>query len=369
MALWACFLVQLAGLLYLLSCVPYVVCGELHINHVDHHTQTMQSDDCDWFLGSWVQDDSYPLYDASNCPFIGTGFDCLKNGRADKEYLTYRWKPNQCDLPRFNGQEFLERLRGKRMLFVGDSLGFNQWKSLTCMLHSAVPSTNYTFTETKGGGTFSFQEYGVSVMIKKNGFLVDVVVDEKIGRILKLDSISTGNQWLGFDVLIFNSYHWWTHKGRYQTWDYFQVGDKLIKEMDRVEAYKIAMTTWAKWVDENIDPSKTRVFFQGVSAVHVIGADWDEPGAKQCIGQTTPVNGSAYPGGSLPAEDVLRSIISRMKKPAFLMDITLLTQLRKDGHPSVYAGQGKALVDCSHWCLAGVPDSWNELLYAALLRK
>lgn len=53
-------------------------------------------------------------------------------------------------------------------------------------------------------------------------------------------------------------------------WDYFQVGDKLIKEMDRVEAYKIAMTTWAKWVDENIDPSKTRVFFQGVSAVHVM---------------------------------------------------------------------------------------------------
>ncbi|RVW59187.1 Protein trichome birefringence-like 42 [Vitis vinifera] len=338
----------------------------------------MQSDDCDWFLGSWVQDDSYPVYDASNCPFIGTGFDCLKNGRADKEYLTYRWKPNQCDLPRFNGQEFLERLRGKRMLFVGDSLGFNQWKSLTCMLHSAAPALT-TPSQRQGrrhiflsavlpSGFVSFlsllQEYGVSVMIKKNGFLVDVVVDEKIGRILKLDSISTGNQWLGFDVLIFNSYHWWTHKGR---WDYFQVGDKLIKEMDRVEAYKIAMTTWAKWVDENIDPSKTRVFFQGVSAVHVIGADWDEPGAKQCIGQTTPVNGSAYPGGSLPAEDVLRSIISRMKKPAFLMDITLLTQLRKDGHPSVYAGQGKALVDCSHWCLAGVPDSWNELLYAALL--
>ena len=47
------------------------------------------------------------------------------------------------------------------------------------------------------------------------------------------------------------------------------MGDELIKEMDRVEAYKIAMATWAKWVDENIDPSKTRVFFQGVSAVHV----------------------------------------------------------------------------------------------------
>ena len=104
--------------------------------------------------------------------------------------------------------------------------------------------------------------------------------------------------------------------------------------------------------------------FVGFSLIR--GSEWGEPGAKQCIGQTEPVKGSVYPGGRLPAEDALRSIIRGMKNPAFLLDITLLTQLRKDGHPSVYAGQGKALVDCSHWCLAGVPDSWNELLYAAL---
>jgi hypothetical protein len=23
--------------------------------------------------------------------------------------------------------------------------------------------------------------------------------------------------------------------------------------------------------------------------------------------------------------------------------------------------------DCSHWCLPGIPDSWNELLYSTLL--
>ncbi|KAK8527527.1 hypothetical protein V6N12_054734 [Hibiscus sabdariffa] len=73
--------------------------------------------------------------------------------------------------------------------------------------------------------------------------------------------------------------------------------------MDHMEAYSIAMTTWANWVDNNMDPSKTRVLFQGVAAVHL----------------------KAYHKGC------------KMTKTVYLLDITLLTQLRKDGYPSVFA--------------------------------
>ncbi|KAJ4726509.1 Trichome birefringence-like family [Melia azedarach] len=321
---------------------------------------------CNYFEGSWVHDNSYPLYTSWTCPFLKGGFDCLRNGRPDQDYLKYKWKPAACDLPRFDGQDFLERYRGKKIMFVGDSLSNNMWLSLACMLHSAVPNSNYTIT-TKGLlSTFFLQEYGTSVMWLKNGFLVDLVYD-KIGKILKLDSISSDSQWLEMDTLIFNTYHWWMHTGASKTWDYFQVGSKIVKEMDRMEALKIALTTWGKWVDSNIEFSKTKVFFQGVAAVHYDGREWGDPAAKNCNGQTEPVKGSKYPGPSHPGEAVVKSVISSMAKPAYLLDITLLTQLRKDGHPSVYTGKGKALDDCSHWCLAGVPDTWNQLLYTTLI--
>lgn len=54
----------------------------------------------------------------------------------------------------------------------------------------------------------------------KNGFLVDLAY-EKIGAVLKLDSISTGNLWKGVDTLIFNTFHWWTHTGHYQTYGFY----------------------------------------------------------------------------------------------------------------------------------------------------
>ena len=77
-----------------------------------------------------------------------------------------------------------------------------------------------------------------------------------------------------------------------------------------------------------------------------------------------PLSGSTYPGGSLPAASIVSRVLSSMKKPVYLLDITTLSQLRKDAHPSTYGAAGGS--DCSHWCLPGLPDTWNQLLYAAL---
>ena len=45
---------------------------------------------------------------------------------------------------RFNGKDFLKRFKGKKIMFVGDSLSENQWESLICMVHAAIPQAQFS---------------------------------------------------------------------------------------------------------------------------------------------------------------------------------------------------------------------------------
>lgn len=70
----------------------------------------------------------------------------------------------------------------------------------------------------------------------------------------------------------------------------------------------------------------------------------------------------------------LERVIQDMKTSVIYLNITKLTDHRKDAHPSIYRTEQTVVhsavhpEDCSHWCLPGVPDTWNELLYASLLK-
>ncbi|KAK9085796.1 hypothetical protein Sjap_026207 [Stephania japonica] len=349
-------------LLLLLTFLLYIAEGE----RVDSlEVVATKRSSCDLFDGTWVFDDTFPLYNSSACPFFEKQFDCLRNHRPNQLYLKYRWKPNGCELPRFDGLDFMMRYSGKKIMFVGDSLSLNQWQSLTCMLHTSDPQAKYTLTQINGLSTFTILKYNIKVMLNRNAFLIDIVGESR-GRVLKLDSIDNGKEWLGADMLIFNTWHWWLHTGRKQPWDLIVEGNTTYKDMNRLIAYEKALTTWRKWVDKNVDLTKTSIFFQGVSPDHSNGIDWGEPKANNCLGRSVPFDKSTYPAGQHPAETILKKVLNQLTKPVYLLDVTKLSQLRIDGHPSAYGFSSKKFPDCSHWCLAGVPDTWNQLLYASL---
>ena len=106
------------------------------------------------------------------------------------------------------------------------------------------------------------------------------------------------------------------------------------------------------------------------------GGQWNSGGA--CDHETEPIKNETYLSQYPSKMVVLEKILRNMKTPVSYLNVTRMTDYRKDGHPSVYRKQSLTeeerrsplrYQDCSHWCLPGVPDSWNELLYAELLVK
>lgn len=75
-----------------------------------------------------------------------------------------------------------------------------------------------------------------------------------------------------------------------------------------------------------------------------------------------------------PHVPIVKQVLQKTRYPVTLLDITGLTEFRKDGRPSVYSPDYNSeqrknpdvFGDCSHWCLPGVAETWNELLNASL---
>ena len=98
---------------------------------------------CDIFSGNWIHYPKRPYYYTNKtCSYIQEQQNCMKYGRPDREFLEWGWKPNECELPRFDATQFLKVLKGKSMAFVGDSVGRNHIQSLLCLL-SAVSELSF----------------------------------------------------------------------------------------------------------------------------------------------------------------------------------------------------------------------------------
>ena len=75
--------------------------------------------------------------------------------------------------------------------------------------------------------------------------------------------------------------------------------------------------------------------------------------------------------------NVVTKVVKKMKVPVTFINITQISEYRIDAHASVYTETGGKVftkeeqanphnADCIHWCLPGVPDTWNQIFLAML---
>lgn len=345
-------------------------------------------DICEITEGKWVYSRSFkPLYSDQTCPYLDRQVSCAKNGRSDSDYQRWEWKPDECSLPRFDPNRALRKLRGKRLMFVGDSLQRGQWQSFVCLVDSVIPDGQKKMKRGRVHSVFTVKEYNATIEFYWAPFLVESNSDVKIigdpkQRILKVDSVAKhAKHWLDVDYLVLNTYVWWMSGLKINSlWGSFANGEEGYEQLEAPVAYRIGLKTWANWVDSTIDTNKTRVFFTTMSPTHMRPVEWGNKEGIKCFNETRPVRKRGHWGSGSDKRimNVVADVVGKMKVPVTVINITQISEYRVDAHTTIYTESGGKLLtekqkadpfhhaDCIHWCLPGLPDTWNQIFLALL---
>ncbi|GJM88344.1 hypothetical protein PR202_ga04397 [Eleusine coracana subsp. coracana] len=144
----------------------------------------------------------------------------------------------------------------------------------------------------------------------------------------------------------------------------------------------MAFREMLQWVRDNMDFNTTRVFFTSMSPTHGKSQDWGGAPGGNCYNETTMVEDPGY-WGSDSRRSVMRVIrgdhgraTAQTCRSPSSTSRSCRSTARTRTHPSTRSSgrrptpeqlaDPKTYADCVHWCLPGLQDTWNELLYTKL---
>ncbi|CAH8342607.1 unnamed protein product [Eruca vesicaria subsp. sativa] len=343
---------------------------------------------CNYAKGKWVADKKRPLYSGFECKqWLSSMWACRVMGRPDFSFERYRWVPRGCNMPQFNRFTFLRRMQNKTIAFIGDSLGRQQFQSLMCIATGGKESPEvknvgweYGLVTPKGaprpdGWAYRFPSTNTTILFYWSASLSDLIpmnnTDPPPLTAMHLDRPPAFmRKYLHrFNVLVLNTGHHW-NKGKIEGNHWVmhvngtRVKGKFLKDISHAKAFTIHSVV--KWLDAQLllHP-RLRVFFRTISPINWNG---------NCNNTVPLSRGSEIKGNGGSMDRVVESAVNGTRVK--ILDVTALSELRVEAHiagsklkpkkPSNVTSTAPTVNDCLHWCLPGIPDTWNELLIAQI---
>ncbi|VVB06868.1 unnamed protein product [Arabis nemorensis] len=346
----------------------------------------VSSTKCDLFTGDWIPDPKGPSYTSLSCNHIQDFQNCMLNGRPDVDYLFWRWKPRDCDLPRLNPSQFLHSMKNKWLAFIGDSIARNHVQSLICIL-SQVESVQEIYHD-KGyqSKIWRFPSHNFTLSVVWAPFLIKFETVGSSDIQLYLDQLDHKwtDQYSNFDYVVISGGKWFLkttifHENNAITGCHYCKSSYNLTDRSYTYSYRKTVNLVRNFILNSTH--KPLVLFRTTTPDHFESGEWNTGGY---CNRTTPFKqGQARPK-TVDAEmheielEMLQNPREGSGSNIRLLDTTAMSLLRPDGHPGPYrhpnpfAGvndRRRVQRDCLHWCLPGPIDSWNDLMVETILNR
>lgn len=339
--------------------------------------------------GRWIPDRNASLYTSSSCQTIPDSKNCFKHGREDRDFLFWRWKPNGCQLARFDAHKFLRVLTGKRLVFVGDSVARNQFESLLCLSSQAeTPIDVYKDYEDRFR-TWFFPRSNFTLMTFWTQFLIkhdEIIVNGSNTGVFNLHLDKVDDRWAtklsNIDYAIISTSHWFFRRNYLYDRDTLvgcvYCNEPNVTDLGLNYSIRMAVRMALKHINSCKECKDMVTIFRTFSPSHFENGAWNTGGG---CNRTRPY-GPQEVGKRRSFELELRELqveeleSARKGRDAgerkfISLDITEAMLMRPDGHPDAHWGNKwmKGYNDCTHWCLPGPVDVWNDILMEVILNE
>lgn len=352
----------------------------------ENEDQVPPNEKCDLLNGDWIPNPSGPTYTNRSCSLIESHQNCINNGRPDTGYMYWRWNPRNCELPPFDPERFLVMMRDKTWALIGDSISRNHVQSMLCMLSTVEQAVEVYHDEEYRSKRWNFPSYNFTISVIFSPFLVKADIFEDFNGVstseveLYLDKLDKKwiDQYQNFDYMIISSGKWFLKTAIYHENDTVLgchgCSKGNLTDLGFDFAYRKSLHSALDFIVSS--NHKGLIFFRTSTPDHFENGEWSSGGTCP---RTAPVK-----EGEIELKDLhtyLRKVeLDEFEKAASkasengvnlkLLDLTMLSLLRPDGHPGPYrefhpfAKDKNATVqnDCLHWCLPGPIDSWNDVI-------